>query len=129
MSKKSEPAPIKMPDSGLSEAGEKEAFKTLGATSNNTASIDTASVENIQKTHSTYSDYLKEGLSSSTSKEERDDYTKKAEDAFRKASDDIRQINMRGHKTQRGIATIAGKALLAGAAAVVGAGVWLLSRK
>ena len=114
---------------GLTEKGEKEAFRTLQSTSDNSSNVDTKAIGEIGGITNSFISATKYAAANAGTTEEKERLLRQAQEALNDAREDIRKINMRSHKTQRGIATIAGKALLAAAAGAIAGGIWLLSKR
>lgn len=120
---------LKHSGNGLSEKGEQEAFKTLQSASKNSSNVDTVAIGQIGNITNNFISAAKESAVGASSTEDKERILQEAKNAMDSARIDIRQINMRSHKTQRGIATLAAQALLAVAAGAVAGGIWLLSKR
>jgi len=119
----------KVPDSRLSDEGQKEGFQTLHKTSENTAKIDSDAIEKIGSLTSEFISASKEALASAQTEDERTQRLKDARDALRDAREDIREVNQRSHQSQRGFSTLAVMGMTALAGVAISGGLWLLSKK
>ena len=118
-----------IPESRLSNDGQKEGFRTLHKTSDNTASVDSDAINQIGSLTSEFIAASKDAAASATTEDERTRHLNDAKEALREAREDIREVNMRSHHSQRGFATLAVKGMIVLAGAAVAGGLWLLSRK
>ena len=118
-----------VPENHLSNDGQKEGFRTLHKTSDNTSSVDSEAIKQIGALTSEFIAASKESAASADTEDERTKRLNDAKEALREAREDIREVNMRSHQSQRGYATLAVKGMLVLAGAAVTGGLWLLSKK
>ena len=119
----------KIPNSHLTPEGQAEAFRTLHKTSENTSTVDSDAINQISALTSQFISASTEAASNSSTEDERTKRLTDAKEALREAREDIREVNMRSHQSQRGFATLAVKGMLVLAGAAVTGGLWLLSKK
>ncbi|WP_461601560.1 hypothetical protein [Aeromonas rivipollensis] len=118
-----------IPDSRLSDDGQKEGFQTLHKASDNTAKVDSDAINNIEKLTSEFISSTKEALANAKTEDERTLRLNDAKEALREAREDIREVNRRSHQSQRGFSTLAVIGMTALAGVAISGGLWLLSKK
>lgn len=118
-----------IPDSRLSDEGQKEGFQTLHKTSENTAKVDVDAINKIGSLTSEFISVSKEALANAKTADERTQRLNDAKEALREAREDIREVNQRSHQSQRGFSTLAIIGMTALAGVAISGGLWLLSKK
>ena len=118
-----------IPTSHLSNDAQKEVFRTLQTTSENTSHVDSDAINQIRALTSQFISASKEAAASAVTKDERTKRLADAGEALRHAREAISEVNMRSHMSQRGFATLALKGALILAGAAVTGGLMLLSKK
>ena len=118
-----------IPESRLSDKGQKEGFQALHKSSDNTAKVDSDAINNIGKLTSEFLSASKEAQSCAKTEDERTQRLNDAKEALRQAREDILEVNQRSHKSQRGFSTLAVIGMTALAGVAISGGLWLLSKK
>lgn len=118
-----------IPDSRLSDEGQKEGFQTLHKTSENTAKVDSDAINNIGNLTSEFISASKEALDKAKTENERTQRLNDAKESLREAREDIREVNQCSHQSQRGFSTLAVMGMTALASVAISGGLWLLSKK
>lgn len=117
------------PVNHLSDDGQKEGFRALQKTSDNTSSVDSDAIREIGSLTSKFISTSKEALANAATEKERAKVLEDAAEELRGARKDILEVNARSHQSQRGFATLATKGMLVLAGAAAAGGLWMVKKK
>ena len=89
------------PVNHLSDHGQKEGFRALQKTSDNTSSVDSDAIREIGSLTSKFISTSNEALANAATEKERTKVLEDAAEELRGACKDILEVNARSHQSQR----------------------------